>query len=309
VFAVSPVESIITEKTSGGSYRAVGVRVHGVDVLARKCVVSDAGFTRTFGGTEPLVSREAGESQLSLLREKDGKLSLHPSPAFFYLFVGLDGSDEELEVPAQNIWQSKDWDHQSALDELFSKESIADVRVEDTPLVFLSNESAKDPDYQKRHPGKSTVTLIAWTKSEWFNAWKNTTHGHRGEDYEKVKAEMEKFLLGVLYKHFPKTKGRVAFTELGTPLSTNKYLGRETGEIYNLDHDISRFGSFGAQLALHPQTKVKNLYLTGQDVLAVSIEGATLSSMLTAGRISTLAFIFYSVPFALMSLLPFTFLN
>ena len=127
---------------------------------------ANAGFTRTFAGAEPLVSPKAGALHLSLLRDKDGSLAVHPSPTFFYLFVGLDGTDEELELPAQNVWHLKDWDQQAALDTLLSVEKITDVHAKDMPLMFLSNESAKDPDYAKRHPGKSTVTLVAPTKYE-----------------------------------------------------------------------------------------------------------------------------------------------
>lgn len=69
--------------------------------LFRSASSANAGFTRTFAGTELLLSPEAGALQLSLLRDKDCSLAVHPSPAFFYLFVGLDGTDEELELPAQ----------------------------------------------------------------------------------------------------------------------------------------------------------------------------------------------------------------
>ena len=140
----------------------------------------------------------------------------------------------------KNVWHLEDWDQQAALDALLSAEKITDVRAEDMPLVFLINDGAKDPDYAKRHPGKSTVTLVAPTKYEWFKAWAETSHCQRGDLYERTKAEMKDYLLSVLYKHFPKTEGKVAFCELGTPLSSNKYLGRESGEIYNLDHDVGR---------------------------------------------------------------------
>jgi hypothetical protein len=37
-------------------------------------------------------------------------------------------------------------------------------------------------------------------------------------------------LLSVLYKHFPQVKGRVAYTDLGSPLTTDFYLGTAYGE-------------------------------------------------------------------------------
>ena len=106
-------------------------------------------------------------------------------------------------------------------------------------------------------------------------------------------------MLQVLHAHFPRTKDRVAYAELGTPLSVNKYLGRGNGEIYNLDHTVSRFDSLGAQLALHPETTIPGLHLAGQDTAAVSIEGATMSGVFVSARISSRALLFICIPAAI----------
>jgi hypothetical protein len=62
---------------------------------------------------------------------------------------------------------------------------------------------------------------------------------------------------------------------------------------------VGRFTSLGAQLALHPQTTVKNLYMCGQDVLAVGIVGATMSGFLTCARVNLLSFLTVYVHIAL----------
>ena len=301
VFAGAPVDKILTSKTMfGESCKATGVSVKGVEIRARKCVISDAGFTKTFdvqGDCMPLVDLVSGATQLSLVHRKEETPSFTPSPAFFYLFVGLNGSDADLGLVGQNIWHAQDWNHSSKLEELNSSATIEEALSSPPPMVFLSNESAKDPDFGIRRPGKSTVTIIAWTNPHWFEAFKATSHGNRGEQYERIKIKMTATLLDVLYHHFPLTKGKVSFAELGTPLSAQKYLGRSTGEIYNLDHTLSRFKDVKAQLALHPQTTIQDLFLTGQDVLAVSVEGATLSGCFTTCRVSTMALIL-AVPVA-----------
>jgi all-trans-retinol 13,14-reductase len=308
VFCGAPVERILTKEIRSDKYRAVGVRVHGVDLFVKRGVISNAGFKTTFGPHdhesdhhEPLVSSEASAKQLALIRDDKGSIPFKSSNAFFCLFVGLDGSDQELHLPGQNIWHLKDWNHDGNMSKLLSQLTVANALQEEPPFIFLSNESAKDPDYGKRHPGKSTVTMIAWTKPEWFQAWSEMPNGHRGEVYDNIKAQMTDILLNVLYVHFPKTKGRVEFKELGTPLSTNKYLGREYGEVYNLDHNVQRFDSVRAQLALHPDTTVKNLYLTGQDVLTVSVEGATLSGVFASGRVSMMVWVLFCLPLQWLS--------
>jgi len=294
VYAGAPVDKIMTSTTCFG-HKATGVVVKGVEIHTRKCVISDAGFTKTFeirGDALPLIDPIAGAHQLALVHHKEAEPPLSPSFAFFYLFVGLDGTDKDLGLRGQNIWHVSDWDHSKSADELFAVSNIEEAMAVQPPLVFLSNESAKDVDYCIRRPGKSTVTMIAWTAACWFDQFKDTAHGERGKSYEHIKEKMTCTLLEVLHFHFPLTRGRIAFTDMGSPLSANKYLGRVTGEIYNLDHTEDRFKTLNTQLALHPQTTVRNLYMTGQDVLAVSVEGATLSGCFTASRVSLLALFF-----------------
>ena len=299
VFASASVEKILTTKRIfRNSYKATGVIVKGIEIHARKCVVSDAGFTKTFdvrGVNLPLVDLTSGAKQLALVHRKGELPPFTQSPSFFYLFIGLDGSDEKLGLLGQNIWHVVDWNHSSKLKELYATSTIEEALNAPPPLIFLSNVSAKDPDFGFRHPGKSTITMIAWTDSRWFDVFQNTLHGGRGAKYESIKAKMTITMLEVLYHHFPLTKGKVSFTDMGTPLSATKYLGRYMGEIYNLDHSLARFKDVNAQLALHPQTTVHNLFLTGQDVAAVSIEGATLSGCFTASRVSMFAF-FIAIP-------------
>ena len=308
VYSASPVERILTQENMWGNHAAIGVCIRGVRVLTRKGVISGSGFTKTFetgaGGNAPLVSdKRVSAAQLALIhRNNVNKSPFKLSNAFFYLFVGLNGTDQELGLPGQNVWHLKDWNLDEALQNLLHADDIQEALDSEPPLVFLSNESAKDPEYTKRHPGKSTVTMVAWTNPGWFRRWNETKHGSRGIEYEAIKVKMTETLLKVLYLHFPKTKGKVAIAELGTPLSVNKYLGRTNGEIYNLDHNVSRFDSLGAHLALHPQTTIKNLYLAGQDTTVVSIEGAAMSGYMAAARLSFYALLFVCLPVALSCL-------
>lgn len=76
---------------------------------------------------------------------------------------------------------------------------------------------------------------------------------------------------------------------MGTPLSNDFYLGSVKGEVYGLDHAAERFARRDALLALHPQTSVPGLYLTGQDSLFVGVVSALMSGVFTATRVSYLA--------------------
>ncbi|KAL7541020.1 hypothetical protein ACHAXR_010560, partial [Thalassiosira sp. AJA248-18] len=110
VFSLSPVEKILTKKNILQQYTAVGVRVRGVDIRVLKFVVSGAGFLKTFGigsdaGTKPsLVDADAGAYQRKLMRNVKGEYAVTPGFSDLSLFIGLDRSDEDLKLPAQNIW-------------------------------------------------------------------------------------------------------------------------------------------------------------------------------------------------------------
>ena len=105
-----------------------------------------------------------------------------------------------------------------------------------------------------------------------------------------MKAELTERLLAITLEQFPSMKGHVVHTELGTPLSMNSYLGSTRGELYGLAHGASRFsGRF--QRLLRPETPIRGLYLTGQDVLLQGLWGAMMSGVLTVVAVSKLAFL------------------
>lgn len=226
VFALSPVQEILTKKTLFGS-KAIGVRIHGVEVLC-KSVVSDAGVLKTFGvdsaGKEqtPLVDSNIGASQRALLHNKNGYPTLDavtPCLSDLSLFIGLNRTDEELRLPAQNIWHVHDWDHESAWKNAMSSTSPLDCMADKAPFLFISNESAKDPDFPLRHPGKSTSEIISMVKYDLFKQWEGTSHKLRHADYLELKRKITESYLEAFYLHFPQTRGHVVFTTLGTPLT------------------------------------------------------------------------------------------
>ena len=139
VFASSPVEQILTMKNMFGQHSAYGVRVHGVDVLVKKFVISDAGVMKTFGldsddysKHKALVDIEAGTLQRSLFhKQNDKKLdAVTPCISDLSLFIGLDRSDNDLGLLAQNIWHVHDWDHDEAWRKMMSDTSAGELTVD-----------------------------------------------------------------------------------------------------------------------------------------------------------------------------------
>ena len=112
---------------------------------------------------------------------------------------------------------------------------------------------------------------------DWFSKWEDTDWNKRGEDYNSLKEDVSERLLKVLFKKFPNLKGKVSFFELSTPLSTKHFSNYQKGELYGLDHTFTRFES-----DISTRGPVKNLFLTGQDVVTCGIGGALMAGVLTS---------------------------
>lgn len=152
------------------------------------------------------------------------------------------------------------------------------------PLLFLASPSAKDPTWEERAPGTSTLSLVSFAKYEWFEEWKDGKLGNRAPDYKDLKQTFIDTALDVVMDVLPKiTRDKIVFIDAGTPITNTYYIGAPKGEIYGADHGIRRF-SPELNAIIRPQTPLRNLYLTGQDVFVCGFAGA-LAGALTCGSV------------------------
>ena len=261
VFTYARVDGIHLENGD-----AAGVRMDTGDVIRADKIISAAGARITYEKLLP----ESVRSKLGVERKMG---SVKPSSAHLCLYVGLKGSAEELDIPKTNLWVYPSADHEGNIERFMADPS------EDFPLLYISFPSAKDPDWPKNYPGKSTVEVLTLGPYDWFEKWQDKTWNQRGEDYEAFKEEFSQRLLDELFKHMPQLKPALDYYELSTPLSTQWFQLNDRGEIYGLDHDPQRF----KQDWLHPVSPVKNLYLTGQDVVTAGVGGALIGGLMTTG--------------------------
>lgn len=152
------------------------------------------------------------------------------------------------------------------------------------PGVFVSTSSSKDFDWQRRHPGVSTVQVLAPVNYDWFIQYENSKLQNRGSEYAKFKEHWTERLLTHLYDQFPQVKGHVIFTELGTPLTNNHFMATSEGEVYGASHTTQRYTVW--QDALQPATPIPGLFLTGQDIFCDGVGAALIAGTLTAFRTS-----------------------
>ena len=249
---------------------AVGVRMKDGKEFRAKNIISNAGLFTTYNSLLP----EASVKQHQL--DKQLKKVKH-SVAHVCLYIGLDGRPEDLKLPKANYWLYPDKiSHDEAVERY-----IKDIN-KDFPVVYISFPAAKDPDWSNRYPGKSTVDIITLVPYEVFAKWEGKRWKKRGADYEQLKEKIALRLLDALYAKEPQLRGKVAYYELSSALTTKHFCNYEKGELYGLDHSIERF----EQKFLRPQTPIKNFYLTGQDIATAGVGGAAFSGILTASVVT-----------------------
>jgi phytoene dehydrogenase-like protein len=249
--------------------RATGIVMNDDTKIDSGCVISGAGVTNT-------LTRLLPESALRASGYDRLLAGVKPSIGHLCVYVGLKGTAEEHALPRTNYWIYQDNDCDAAVDR-FS----ADPR-QPFPAVYISFPSAKDPDFERRHPGRSTIEIVAPAPYEMFEKWSGTTWGKRGEDYEALKHALGERLLEYLYQRLPHLRGQIDYWEISTPLSMQWFGGWERGELYGLDHDPQRF----RQKWLRPQTRIPGLWLTGQDIMSCGVTGAMMGGMACASAIA-----------------------
>jgi all-trans-retinol 13,14-reductase len=259
VFTYADVSEILVKGD-----RVTGVRMADGHVIRCPVVVSSAGADNTFNRLLP--------EEVALRHGYDRAMeAVRPSVGHLCLYIGLQDTAENLGLPKTNFWIYPHNDYDRALDDFVSSPDAP------FPVVYVSFPSAKDPDYLNRHPGTSTIEIVAPAPYGLFEQWKGTTWGKRGSDYEALKSRLSERLLRHLYDKLPALEGKIDYHELSTPLSTEWFSAYRHGELYGLDHTPERL----QQDWLTPKTKVDGLWLTGQDILTCGVTGAMMAGMLT----------------------------
>ncbi|MBT6211185.1 MAG: NAD(P)/FAD-dependent oxidoreductase [Woeseia sp.] len=259
VFTYARVKKILTENDT-----VVGVEMSDGHQINCPCVISSAGVNNTFNH---LLDKSVTQAHGYATQMK----AVRPSFSHLGVYIGLQETAEQLGLPKTNYWIYPQNDYDAALDEFIEDSS------KEFPVVYISFPSAKDPDYLNRHPGTATIEIVVPAPYEWFEKWEGSIWGKRGEDYESFKEVLVERIMKHLYDKLPQLAGKVDYYELSTPLSTEWFSGYQRGELYGLDHTAERL----QQDWLTPRTKIKGLWLTGQDILTCGVTGAMMSGVLT----------------------------
>lgn len=256
VYINANVTEIVTEKN-----RVKGIKIDD-KFISCSSVISNVGVYNTFNN---LVSEKVRQKCKFDLKD------VGSSSAHMCLYIGLDKSDAELNLPKHNIWFYED----ENIDNNINQETLEKVAQK---FAYISFPSAKDPEWANEHPGTATIQAMTASNYNWFSEYEKLPWMKRGDAYKKIKKEFENSMLERLYQLFPQIKGHVIVTEVSSPLSTKHFSNYQHGEIYGLAHTPKRF----TLPFLRPVTKIKGLRLAGQDITLVGVAGAMSSGVLCA---------------------------
>lgn len=260
VVTSAEVSGILVERD-----RAAGVRMSDGRQFRAPLIISDAGAANTF---EHLLPPDL--PQLESLRTDLRTLS--PSTAHASLYIGLSQSDAALGLTGTNLWIYPSFDHDANVEQ-FARDLDAPL-----PGVYISFPSAKDPDFQRRYPGHSTIEAITMLPWRPFSGWAQTHWKRRGDDYDDLKNRLSARLRAEVERQVPAVVPHVAHAELSTPVTTRHFMNYGQGEIYGLAATPRRF----LTRRLGARTPVRGLYLTGQDACGLGVMGALFGGVVSA---------------------------
>jgi all-trans-retinol 13,14-reductase len=261
VFVNAEVEEILIENG-----KAIGIQMVGGKIWKAKTIISTIGIQNTYKNLLP----EKIQQQYGL----DKKLNeLKPSLAYIGLYLGFKKTAQELDLPKSNFWIfPEQYNHDENL-KAYNNGTCGDF-----PVVYISFPSAKDPDFENRHPGISTIEIITLAEYNSFSIWEGSSWKHRGLKYDEMKEKMSQQLLAYLYRYLPQTIGKVDYYELSTPLSTKHFQGYPSGEMYGLEFTPERYKN----KHLKTRTPIEGLFIAGQDIVSAGIGGAVMSAIVCA---------------------------
>jgi phytoene dehydrogenase-like protein len=181
------------------------------------------------------------------------------------VYLGLKESPATLGLNGENHWVYGGYEH----DRTAASGNPADG-------YYLSFASLKNPQARAH-----TAQIIMFARYGMFAEWAGGGWKRRGAAYEQIKRDLAQQLIARVEQRIPGFADLVAYVDVSTPVTMERFQGNPRGEFYGLAATPER--------VFQPWTSavspVENLYLTGADVMSPGIVGAMMGGVKTAGAV------------------------
>jgi len=135
------------------------------------------------------------------------------------------------------------------------------------------------PATSSSHKYADSAVALGYMKYDEVKKWEHTKCLRRGKDYEDFKEKVADVFIDQITEKFPDLKNSIEKHYTSTPLTFRDYVGARKGALYGVQRNCNEpQNSF-----ISPKTRIKNLYLSGQNIILHGVLGVTIGSVLTAG--------------------------
>lgn len=126
---------------------------------------------------------------------------------------------------------------------------------------------------------EETVCLLSPMYYDEVERWSDTLTGRRGAEYEEFKARVTEQMIDLADRHMRGFRRSILHLHSSSPLTYRDYTGTVRGAAYGRTMDCRDV----LRTLLSPRTKLRGLYLTGQNVAVHGALGVGMTALSTCG--------------------------
>ena len=189
--------------------------------------------------------------------------SLENTAGFFSLYL----------VFKPNFFPYQDFNHFHYFSEDYFKDRLPDDKWPQTYLVYT-------PFHQDNGGFTRTASILSFMKYEDYRKWDGLKPGQRGQDYYDFREMASQKLLKEVEKRYPGIRNGIEKYYVSTPLTFTDFTGTPHGSGYGIMKDCEN----PMKSIVLPQTKIPNLFFTGQNLNIHGILGTTMNAVITSAE-------------------------
>lgn len=232
----------------------VGVVVNGEEVLTAKKYISNIHPARTLELTDKCPAiKKAYITRINALQESTGLFS-----------VSLLFKENTMKYENRNFYYYGENDVWIS----------SNYRRRGIKKILYCHAASSQPEYAK------VGHILEPMYGHELEKWADTTVGKRGAEYNDFKQRRAEELIDYVNQFHPGLKEAIAGYHVSTPLTYRDYTATRNGSAYGIIKDFN----YPYATLLPAQTRIPNLYLSGQNNNVHGMIGVVLSAMYTCAE-------------------------